>query len=1309
VQPGDYVELIARTRAPITVQTTVSGFYKVVQVFSTALRLELTPYQRTAEGTFSLRTGVTLPTEINDQFDWRVLRVRTDVVYLRFNSAVFSTVLPDDYVKTTSTSGTSRIFRAASVPTPTLLLLQPTLYNAGPGGTAPYTAGALLGTLPATTCTFTVSRAPTDELAVFTVTNSTGTFTQARIGDYVMLTAQAGTASAAVFAGKYYKIVNIAGPTLHLDNEKTELVGQAFVSVGKAYATLTDLAGCQVYRSTVTHPFSEAPAVGSAPAQPILYEVQSVTSTTATLRQARYRDYDAANYELGNLSEITASVDFALLDDHFDVDVIRANFTENLFLHGPGANLPAGTAFTPTTYAKLSVTAPSPYYAAHRVTAQPVPNFLLLASTRLDGRALEGAGSMFAPYTASALPPVLTAPGSRTANFSVVQVQLNEYDRLVLHAGSGEFATGVQAADRILIDALPPSAADAAGLGARVAIQTAVTPRYFSVQSVSADRKVLVLNAAAPMALKPTVQNESAVSAIDLEAVTGLNPVQLSSFSLAANAACMRPAARTDFIRLEGLSSSAITLDMFAKLTLGVAPTSADYVFEVLGFSPTQASVELRTAQVTVVNNVYTVSPTATYDFPEQRSTAIERVRFQTRTDALANVTAQLAAFTAKLPAALRTAGDQVIARLYSPTVSQGDIVSTIHTVAAQVADVIPELPVTIRGGFVGESLETTPRAYATMTQTSVATANVAQQPWFQDIMGIVATASYSKTFLNGTGQVAQQEQGKSVTKIKNLYVDASLQVLGYSAQLSNTVPVLSPGAKHRISALLFLAEKMKTSAKEALIALGRTAVATQADTAITGLFNAMQPAIPADFGADKRTFFVTGNGVDFASALPVYPAQLLTGLKSDDARARRKAVQDFVAIAPETSVAVLKRSYTRIRARQRSRAITLADLQNHYAQTTDPQSRRLLENAMAAVQARKAADQPAEDAKAAEGAARGIAFPAPRPAPELDQTAVENATNETVELVSANVTEAPTVRPYVPGTVPPPPPVPKAGTPAQSAPAPAPSKDSSPMLPVTNLFGGDILDFRMISAAVPLAALNAAQFNAGNYAHITLCDFDGRNEGVLRGSSAGHHLEGLEGLDSSHSGFRYNQFKLTGLQEAHTEKFQLVDTLSDSFMAFAFGPRPEMWSISGVLINDVVSDQLNKFRLLYEKFLRITALAEHKQKMVIVIPALRIKVYGYAVAFVPQHNPEVQTATPFTLQILVTNWATLPLAQGGDTAQRAAKVSKLLADLQRQAATTKADTKAPTSKPPQEVADKKRKAAQTVVDWFKKTFPPIG
>ena len=159
--------------------------------------------------------------------------------------------------------------------------------------------------------------------------------------------------------------------------------------------------------------------------------------------------------------------------------------------------------------------------------------------------------------------------------------------------------------------------------------------------------------------------------------------------------------------------------------------------------------------------------------------------------------------------------------------------------------------------------------------------------------------------------------------------------------------------------------------------------------------------------------------------------------------------------------------------------------------------------------------------------------------------------------------------------------------------------------------------------------------------------------------------------------------------------------------MAFAFGPRPEVWSISGVLINDVISDQLNKFRLLYEKFLRITSLAENKQKMVIVIPALRIKIYGYAIAFVPQHNPEVQTATPFSLQLLVTNWASLPLARGiGDDAKGAAKVSKLLAALQKQAAATKTDAKSPATTPVKTAADKKKQAAKDLVAWFNKSFP---
>lgn len=158
-------------------------------------------------------------------------------------------------------------------------------------------------------------------------------------------------------------------------------------------------------------------------------------------------------------------------------------------------------------------------------------------------------------------------------------------------------------------------------------------------------------------------------------------------------------------------------------------------------------------------------------------------------------------------------------------------------------------------------------------------------------------------------------------------------------------------------------------------------------------------------------------------------------------------------------------------------------------------------------------------------------------------------------------------------------------------------------------------------------------------------------------------------------SGAIYNQFFIKRLDETHSEKFQLTDTISSGQALFSFGEKPEFWTIQGQLINDSLNNWLTKFREAWKHYLRISKLVEHGQFLRIALPAIRLTVDCYPVALSLSHADESESISTFSMQFFVkdwTSWSNINLSiNDGTTAYLNSMLSMLSLDSKKSTKTS--------------------------------------
>ena len=78
-----------------------------------------------------------------------------------------------------------------------------------------------------------------------------------------------------------------------------------------------------------------------------------------------------------------------------------------------------------------------------------------------------------------------------------------------------------------------------------------------------------------------------------------------------------------------------------------------------------------------------------------------------------------------------------------------------------------------------------------------------------------------------------------------------------------------------------------------------------------------------------------------------------------------------------------------------------------------------------------------------------------------------------------------------------------------------------------------------------------------------------------------------------------YSKFFLQASQESHSERSQVVETFSESYVLM-FGERPPIYNYSGVLLNTENHSWVNDFYYYYDNFLRGTKCAEYNARLLL-------------------------------------------------------------------------------------------------------------
>ena len=114
-----------------------------------------------------------------------------------------------------------------------------------------------------------------------------------------------------------------------------------------------------------------------------------------------------------------------------------------------------------------------------------------------------------------------------------------------------------------------------------------------------------------------------------------------------------------------------------------------------------------------------------------------------------------------------------------------------------------------------------------------------------------------------------------------------------------------------------------------------------------------------------------------------------------------------------------------------------------------------------------------------------------------------------------------------------------------------------------------------------------------------------------------------------------YTKFILESVQEAHSERQQIVETFGDYYV-FMFGERPPMYNFGGSLINSRNINWVSDFMLLYERYFRGTRCAEQGARVLLTYGGRQIE--GYIINTSNQTAASSQEAVNFSFQMIVTS-----------------------------------------------------------------------
>jgi len=113
-----------------------------------------------------------------------------------------------------------------------------------------------------------------------------------------------------------------------------------------------------------------------------------------------------------------------------------------------------------------------------------------------------------------------------------------------------------------------------------------------------------------------------------------------------------------------------------------------------------------------------------------------------------------------------------------------------------------------------------------------------------------------------------------------------------------------------------------------------------------------------------------------------------------------------------------------------------------------------------------------------------------------------------------------------------------------------------------------------------------------------------------------------------------YSKFILESVQEAHSERQQIVETFGD-FYVFMYGERPPIYNFGGTLINSRNANWVADFMLMYERYLRGTRCTEHKARALLTYGGRQVE--GYIINTSNQTAASTQEGVSFSFQMIIT------------------------------------------------------------------------
>jgi len=113
-----------------------------------------------------------------------------------------------------------------------------------------------------------------------------------------------------------------------------------------------------------------------------------------------------------------------------------------------------------------------------------------------------------------------------------------------------------------------------------------------------------------------------------------------------------------------------------------------------------------------------------------------------------------------------------------------------------------------------------------------------------------------------------------------------------------------------------------------------------------------------------------------------------------------------------------------------------------------------------------------------------------------------------------------------------------------------------------------------------------------------------------------------------------YIDFLLQSAQEIHGEKVQVVDFLSDNFIAYFFGAKPPVFRYTGKLLNTYQDDWRAAFSIMYQEIIRGTKLSRYRKMLTLTYD--NVAVSGYVLDMTQILTADMEMAADFTFSMLV-------------------------------------------------------------------------